>query len=77
MPKKIESFEQSLNYLSSIVEKLENEELTIDASIDLYKEGITLSATLSKKLKKYEDEIFELKKISDESFVIEKSQIED
>lgn len=65
------NFEENLNNLSSIVEKLENDELDIDTSIKLYKDGITLSAKLSKKLKQYEDQIFELKKLSDESFLIE------
>lgn len=65
------NFEESLNNLSSIVEKLENDELDIDTSINLYKDGITLSSKLSKKLKQYEKQIFELKKLSDDSFALD------
>lgn len=77
MPKKSTNFEKNLDALSDIVNKLENDDLDIDASIKLYKKGITLSAELSNKLKQYEDEIFELKKLADESFLLEKSDIKE
>ncbi len=76
MPKKTNNFEKNLTELSDIVSKIESDELDIDEAIKLYKKGITLSADLSKTLTKYEDEIFELKKLSDDSFALKKSDID-
>ncbi len=76
MPKKTNNFEKNLTELSDIVSKIESDELDIDEAIKLYKKGITLSASLSKTLSKYEDEIFELKKLGDESFALDKSDID-
>lgn len=76
MAKKNINFEKSLNELSEIVSKIENDDLGIDESIKLYKKGITISADLSNVLKQYEDDIFELKKLSDASFLLEKSEID-
>ncbi len=75
MPKKTNNFEKNLAELSDIVSKIESDELDIDEAIKLYKKGITLSADLSKTLSKYEDEIFELKKLG-EDFALEKSDID-
>jgi exodeoxyribonuclease VII small subunit len=37
------SFEQALTQLESIVEKLENQEVTLEDSVILYKQGMELS----------------------------------
>lgn len=76
MAKKNSDFEKKLNELSDIVFKMENDDLNIDEAIKFYKKGITLSATLSKSLQEIETEIFELKKLSDDTFIIDKSDIE-
>ncbi len=76
MPKKSDNFENNLQELSEIVYKMENDELNIDEAIKLYKKGISLSSTLTKSLSKYEQDIFELKKEADNTFTLEKSDIE-
>lgn len=60
------SYEKRLDNLNSIVENLEQGELSIDSSIKLYKEGIDYIASLSNSLKAFEQEIIFLKKSSDE-----------
>ncbi len=75
MAKKTTNFEKGISELSDIVSKIENDELNLDEAIKLYKKGITLSADLSTTLKKYEDEILELKKLGDESFVLDKIEV--
>lgn len=37
------SFEEALNKLESIVEELENEEITLEDSVKLYEEGVKMS----------------------------------
>lgn len=37
------SFEEALRKLESIVKKLENESITLEESVQLYEEGVTLS----------------------------------
>lgn len=76
MPKKTINFEKGLAELTDIVSKIEDNELGIDEAIKLYKKGITMSVDLSNVLKQYEDDIFELKKLSDDAFLLEKSEIE-
>jgi exodeoxyribonuclease VII small subunit len=51
-PKKesLQSFEKSLERLEAIVEKLESEDLGLDASLALFEEGISLSRVCREKL---------------------------
>lgn len=51
-PKKesLQSFEKSLERLEAIVEKLESEDLGLDASLALFEEGIGLSRVCREKL---------------------------
>ena len=44
------SFEQAMKRLSEVVSELEKPELTLEASLDLYKEGVELSAVCKKYL---------------------------
>lgn len=44
------SFEESMQRLSEITKILENNEITLDEAIKLYKEGVELSALCKQKL---------------------------
>lgn len=44
------TFEESLTKLTEIVSKLENEDVTLEESISLYKQGIELSVNCKKQL---------------------------
>ncbi len=48
------SFEEALSRLEVIVEKLEDESITLDESIALYEEGITLSKKCTETLEEAE-----------------------
>ncbi|MEA2104043.1 MAG: exodeoxyribonuclease VII small subunit [Candidatus Cloacimonadota bacterium] len=56
MPKTIK-FEDSIKRLQEIVEKLEEGNIDMDESIQLYEEGIGLANSCSKKLEKIENKI--------------------
>ena len=51
------SFEKALERLESIVEKLESEELGLDASLTLFEEGIGLSRLCQAKLEEVEKRV--------------------
>lgn len=53
-------FEEAINRLQEIVDKLENGKLDIEESLKYYEEGIKLSKLCSKKLEKVENKITEL-----------------
>ena len=44
------SFEKDLSRLNEIVKKLDDADLTLDESLDLYKEGVELSVKCKKTL---------------------------
>ncbi len=67
MPKK-KTFEQALLRLEEIVKNIENNEITLDESVKLYKEGIDLSVFCGNELKKIEQEIVVLKESADKIF---------
>jgi exodeoxyribonuclease VII small subunit len=56
------SFEDALDKIENIVETLENEQVTLEKSIALYKEGLLLSAVCQEKLALAEGEILQLQK---------------
>lgn len=56
------SFEKQLSRLEEIVEKLEEEQTDLDASVKLFEEGLTLSKDLSQKLETVKFKVQELKK---------------
>jgi exodeoxyribonuclease VII small subunit len=63
MPKKKElTFEQSLNRLMEITERLESGETGLEDSMVLYKEGITLSKSCGENLGRFEAEVLLLQK---------------
>lgn len=61
MAKKTEmNFEEKMNKLQGIVGELEKENIDLDKSISLYKEGLELTKSLKDELSKFEDKIKEL-----------------
>ena len=56
------NFEKQLSRLEEIVQKLEEEQTDLDASVKLFEEGITLSKELAQKLEKVKFKVEELKK---------------
>ena len=56
------NFEKQLSRLEEIVEKLEEEQTDLDASVKLYEEGVTLSKELTQKLETVKFKVEELKK---------------
>ncbi|MBQ6216353.1 MAG: exodeoxyribonuclease VII small subunit [Erysipelotrichaceae bacterium] len=59
---KEKSFEQQMNMLQQIVEKLEANDVELDESIKLYEEGLKLSKTLKDQLSAFEEKIAQLNK---------------
>ena len=57
MSKKEKSFEEAMNELEEIVEKLEKGELGLDESIEIFQRGIELSRHCSKRLDETEKKI--------------------
>ena len=61
MAKKSEmNFEDKMSKLQEIVDELEKEDVNLDKSISLYKEGLELTKSLKDELNKFEDKIKEL-----------------
>lgn len=58
-------FEEAMQRLQAIVEKLESGEETLDSSMKLYEEGAKLSAQCYQMLDKAEQKVTELAKIPD------------
>lgn len=54
------NFEEALDRLSKINEKLESEEISLDESLKLFKEGVELSKLCQKKLDDAKQEIEQL-----------------
>ena len=59
---KEKSFEQQMNMLQQIVEKLDANDVELDESIKLYEEGLKLSKTLKDQLSAFEEKIAQLNK---------------
>ena len=60
------TFEEALESLKKIVEKLEGGSLSLDESLKLYEEGIALTSFCDKHLKNAKLKISELKEEDDE-----------
>ena len=56
------SFEEALTKLEAIVEKLDDDEITLEESVQLYEEGLKLSKICSKTLESAELKIEEIEK---------------
>ena len=57
-----EKFEDKMNRLSAIVEKLDDENTDLDESIKLYEEGLKLSKSLKEQLEAFKEKIAEINK---------------
>ena len=62
MAKKKITFEQAMQRLEEIVEILETEEISLEKSVDLYKEGMELAEFCQTKITKAETEVVLKKK---------------
>lgn len=62
MTKKEMSFEEAVTELEQILEKLEDNELTLEESVELYQKGMELSVLCKKKLDEAEQKITILSK---------------
>ncbi len=62
MAKKKLTFEESIERLEEIVEKLDQEEVSLDEAVAFYKEGLALSGFCKEKLAVAEGEILLLRK---------------
>lgn len=51
------TYEEAMTRLDEIIDLLENNEATLDESLDLYKEGVSLAAYCDKKLKDVDQEV--------------------
>lgn len=68
--KKKASFEQSLEQLAEIVEKVEDSGTSLDKAIELYKSGVALAKECGEVLRGYEAEVMVLQKDA-EGFTLE------
>lgn len=61
MPKKTQmNFEDKMDKLQEIVNKLEKDDIDLDTSLKLYQEGLDLTKTLKNELNEFEEKIKEL-----------------
>jgi len=56
------SFEEALTKLEAIVEKLDDEDISLEQSVELYEEGLKLSKICSKTLESAELKVLEIDK---------------
>ena len=60
MSKEQQSFEEMMKELESIVQKLDNETVSLEESLDLYQRGMKLSSDCDKTLKDAENKVNQL-----------------
>lgn len=60
MSKEKQSFEEMMKELENIVQKLDNEAVSLEESLDLYQRGMELSANCDSTLKEAEKKVNEL-----------------
>ncbi len=58
------NFEEELNRLKQIVNDIQQKDLSIDESLKLYEEGQKIISTLEQELKKAEDKVEKVIKVS-------------
>ena len=64
MSKEKQSFEEMMKELENIVQKLDNEAVSLEESLDLYQRGMKLSANCDSTLKEAEKKVNELMPVS-------------
>ncbi|NOY06478.1 MAG: exodeoxyribonuclease VII small subunit [Chlorobi bacterium] len=62
------TFEEALERLSAVADKLESDDVTLEQSLQYYEEGITLTNVCLEKLTQAQQRLKELKERSDELF---------
>ena len=62
MARKKQTFDEAMERLEEIVEQLEQEEVSLETAVSLYKEGLSLAALCREKLSAAEGEIGLLRK---------------
>lgn len=72
MPKKVESYEEMMKRLESIVNKMDSSELSLSESMKNYEEGIKLCNLLYKTLNEAEEKIKILTEQGEQDFIQEK-----
>lgn len=72
MPKKVESYEEMMKRLESIVSKMDSSELSLSESMKNYEEGIKLCNLLYKTLNEAEEKIKILTDQGEQNFMEEK-----
>jgi exodeoxyribonuclease VII small subunit len=72
MPKKVESYEEMMKRLESIVNKMDSSELSLSESMKNYEEGIKLCNLLYKTLNEAEEKIKILTDNGEQNFIEEK-----
>lgn len=78
MPKKKRlSFEESLSRLEELVELLESGDISLEDSLNYYKEGIELSSFCSKELEEAEKQVIMLQKSTGGKFTEKPFQIQE
>lgn len=70
---KSKNFEQTLERLEEIVKKMESGNITLDESIEIYQEGITLSKQCSTMLEEAEGKVLAI--VNKEQGIIEEFKI--
>ncbi len=76
-PSKPDSFEKNLERLGTIVSQLESSELTLERALQLYEEGMQLSAVCQKQLEEAEGRVEILKKRADGTLMAEPFEARD
>ncbi len=64
MEEKVINFEEELNRLKQIVNDIQQKDISVDESLKLYQEGQKIIATLEEELKKAEDKVEKVIKVS-------------
>ncbi len=62
MAKRKQTYEEAIERLEEIVEQLEAEEVSLEAAVSLYKEGVALASLCREKLSAAEGEVVLLRK---------------
>lgn len=70
--RKKKNFEEALNRLDEITQKMENAEVTLEESMKLYKEGVEIASFCSEFLSNMEQEVKTLQKNSNGTFKLGK-----
>lgn len=71
------SFEESISELEEIVEDLENEDISLEESMEKFEKGIKLSSNCLKKLNEAEEKIEELTRSEDGKLITKELELKE